>query len=372
MILFINIIILLVVVCINSFIISNNRIILYSRKYSNDQIRSYHFMSSRSSSNNENPYYIGLNAYQILQVSRTANKQDIKSGYRKAVATWHPDKFPDDEQKKREGGLRMEKINRAFFCVGEDEERRKRYDMYGDEGVGTSALSEEQLKNNKKVPSSSSSSTTPSTRGTTSSKFRDEYGQSKRSNSRNPDDSILDDIEDFIRRDKQKESSYYGESSFGFRTERVTPDPNETGPIADLRRKLESLRALKANKERLLAADPRDWGEVSDVKEIEKRWSSIQEVKILAEQILDVQSEIDDLRNRNSYKSPFRRTTYQENEEDRTKDLWEKLNFDDEYSQDSRQRGNPFEDYEEQSSDEKVSKEMERLWSTWKKERRKR
>ena len=339
-----------------------------SRKHGHDNTICYHFMSSKSSSS-ENPYYIGLNAYQILQVARTANKQDIKSAYRKAVATWHPDKFPDDEIKKIEGGLRMEKINRAFFCVGEDEERRKRYDIYGDEGVGTSALSEEQLKNNKKIPSpSSSSSSSSSKRGTTSSKFRDEYGQSKRSN----DDSILDDIEDFIRRDRQKESSYYGESSFGFRTERVTPDPNETGPIADLRRKLESLRALKADKERLLAADPRDWGEVSDVNEIEKRWTSIQEVKILSEQILDVQSEIDDLRNRNSYKSPFRRTTYQENDDDRTRDLWEKINFDDEYQGSRGRNSNPFEDYEEQSSDDKVNKEMERLWSTWKKERRKR
>jgi DnaJ-class molecular chaperone len=54
--------------------------------------------------------------------------------------------FPDDEVKKMEGGLRMEKINRAYFCVGEDEERRRRYDQYGDEGVGSSAASEQQMK----------------------------------------------------------------------------------------------------------------------------------------------------------------------------------------------------------------------------------
>jgi molecular chaperone DnaJ len=62
-----------------------------------------------------------------------------------AIATWHPDKFPDDEEKKREGGLRMEKINRAYYCL-EDDDRRRRYDAYGEEGVGTSAASEEQLK----------------------------------------------------------------------------------------------------------------------------------------------------------------------------------------------------------------------------------
>jgi len=39
----------------------------------------------------------------------------------------------------------MEKINRAYFCL-EDDDRRRRYDAYGEEGVGTSAASEEQLK----------------------------------------------------------------------------------------------------------------------------------------------------------------------------------------------------------------------------------
>ena len=39
----------------------------------------------------------------------------------------------------------MEKINRAYFCLEEDE-RRKRYDQFGEQGVGTSAASEEQMK----------------------------------------------------------------------------------------------------------------------------------------------------------------------------------------------------------------------------------
>ncbi len=74
-------------------------------------------------------------------------KQLMISSYvpHSAIATWHPDKFPDDEEKKREGGLRMEKINRAYYCL-EDDDRRRRYDAYGEEGVGTSAASEEQLK----------------------------------------------------------------------------------------------------------------------------------------------------------------------------------------------------------------------------------
>lgn len=34
----------------------------------------------------------------------------------------------------------------AYFCIGEEEDRRRRYDQYGDEGVGSSAASEEQMK----------------------------------------------------------------------------------------------------------------------------------------------------------------------------------------------------------------------------------
>lgn len=94
----------------------------------------------------ENPYYKGMDAYQILEVPRTADQAEIKKAYRKLVSTWHPDKFPDNEVKKKEGGLKMEKINRAYFCLSDDD-RKRRYDQYGEAGVGTSASSEEQLKN---------------------------------------------------------------------------------------------------------------------------------------------------------------------------------------------------------------------------------
>ena len=92
-----------------------------------------------------NPYYKGQDAYQILEVPRGADKKDIKTSYRKAVSTWHPDKFPDDDVKKAEGNLRMEKINRAWYCLGDDD-RKRRYDQYGEQGVGSSASSEEQIK----------------------------------------------------------------------------------------------------------------------------------------------------------------------------------------------------------------------------------
>lgn len=101
------------------------------------------FMSDANDPNN--PFYKGMDAYQILEIPRSADKKEVKKAYRKAVAKWHPDKFPDDEVKKEEGGKRMEKINRAYFCLEEDD-RRRRYDQFGEQGVGSSAASEEQMK----------------------------------------------------------------------------------------------------------------------------------------------------------------------------------------------------------------------------------
>lgn len=93
----------------------------------------------------DNPYYPGMDVYQILEVPRSASAKDIKSAFRKQVMKWHPDRFPNDPEKKKEGGLRMEKINRAYYIL-EDEDRKRRYDKFGDAGVGTSAASEEQLR----------------------------------------------------------------------------------------------------------------------------------------------------------------------------------------------------------------------------------
>ena len=57
---------------------------------------------------------------------------------------WHPDRFPDDTAKQLEGGLRLEVVNRAWYCLN-DEDRRARYDEYGEEGVGTSAAMEADI-----------------------------------------------------------------------------------------------------------------------------------------------------------------------------------------------------------------------------------
>lgn len=94
----------------------------------------------------EKKYYEGLDAYEILEVPRGATLKEIKQAFHKKVSQWHPDKHLDPVVKE-EANKRMIEINNAYYMIGE-EDRRRRYDMHGAEGVGTSAASEDELRNN--------------------------------------------------------------------------------------------------------------------------------------------------------------------------------------------------------------------------------
>ncbi len=68
--------------------------------------------------------------YKILGVSKDASKEQIKKAYRKLARKWHPDINPgnkDAEQKFKE-------ISGAYDCLG-NEEKRKLYDEFGEEGL---------------------------------------------------------------------------------------------------------------------------------------------------------------------------------------------------------------------------------------------
>ncbi|KAL7477048.1 hypothetical protein ACHAW6_002866 [Cyclotella cf. meneghiniana] len=84
------------------------------------------FMSTRSS----------RDFYSILGVSRSADKSEIKSAYRKLAKKLHPDANPGKDTTQE-----FQDINRAYEVLG-DEEKRKKYDMFGEAGVGSSAASE--------------------------------------------------------------------------------------------------------------------------------------------------------------------------------------------------------------------------------------
>lgn len=71
--------------------------------------------------------------YEILGVSRDADKEEIKRAYRKLARKYHPDvnKEPGAEETFKE-------INRAYEILSEPE-MRARYDRFGEAGVGSAA-----------------------------------------------------------------------------------------------------------------------------------------------------------------------------------------------------------------------------------------
>jgi len=68
--------------------------------------------------------------YELLGITRDATEDDVKRAYRAMARKFHPDSNPDDpeaENKFKEVGLAYETLR--------DPEKRRRYDMFGEEGV---------------------------------------------------------------------------------------------------------------------------------------------------------------------------------------------------------------------------------------------
>jgi len=88
--------------------------------------------------------------YNILGVSRTATKDEIKRAYRRLAHQYHPDKNGGDDRKFKE-------INEAYQILGNDQ-KRQQYDQFGDvfssyaqgfggqAGFGQGANSEDMFK----------------------------------------------------------------------------------------------------------------------------------------------------------------------------------------------------------------------------------
>ncbi len=78
--------------------------------------------------------------YDVLGVSRTAGKDEIKGRYRKLALQYHPDrnKSADAEEKFKE-------ISEAYAVLSDDE-KRQQYDTYGHAGIGERYTNEDLFR----------------------------------------------------------------------------------------------------------------------------------------------------------------------------------------------------------------------------------
>lgn len=74
--------------------------------------------------------------YAILGVSRNADAAEIKRAYRKKAKEYHPDSNPGKDTTEQ-----FQDVNRAYEVLNNPDLKRK-YDMYGEQGLGTSAASD--------------------------------------------------------------------------------------------------------------------------------------------------------------------------------------------------------------------------------------
>jgi len=88
------------------------------------------FMSSRQQT--------GRDFYRILGVSRNADLKEIKAAFRRQAKQFHPDANPGKDTTEQ-----FQEVNRAYEVL-KNPDLKKKYDMFGESGVGTSAASDQQ------------------------------------------------------------------------------------------------------------------------------------------------------------------------------------------------------------------------------------
>ncbi len=68
--------------------------------------------------------------YEILEISREAPLEEIRTAYRRLALKYHPDKNPGDKVAED----RFKQISEAYQVLA-DPEKRQLYDLYGDAGL---------------------------------------------------------------------------------------------------------------------------------------------------------------------------------------------------------------------------------------------
>ncbi|PAF49879.1 molecular chaperone DnaJ [Helicobacter sp. 12S02232-10] len=74
--------------------------------------------------------------YEILEISKTSDKETIKKAYRKMALKYHPDRNPDDESAEE----MFKRINEAYEVLSDDS-KRQIYDRYGKQGLENNGFS---------------------------------------------------------------------------------------------------------------------------------------------------------------------------------------------------------------------------------------
>ena len=73
--------------------------------------------------------------YEILEITREANSDEIKKAYRKLALKYHPDRNQGDKEAEE----KFKEINEAYQVL-RDENKRRMYDRYGKEGVNNAGF----------------------------------------------------------------------------------------------------------------------------------------------------------------------------------------------------------------------------------------
>lgn len=80
---------------------------------------------------------MGVNYYDVLEVSRNASDDDLKMAYRRLAMKWHPDKNPT---KKRESEFMFKLISQAYGVLA-DPQKRRLYDLSGEGALQSGKVS---------------------------------------------------------------------------------------------------------------------------------------------------------------------------------------------------------------------------------------
>src|SRR6476661_8570871 len=77
--------------------------------------------------------------YEVLGIKRDASDKEIKSAYRRLARKYHPDVNPSDKSAE----AKFKEINNAHEILS-DQEKRRKYDKYGDQWQYADQIEERQ------------------------------------------------------------------------------------------------------------------------------------------------------------------------------------------------------------------------------------